>query len=206
MVDTIQTLQDSFADRPRVYVSGNLLLYYEEGNRRKHVAPDVLVTIGIDKEPRRDYYLVWKEGKAPDFVGEITSKTTKREDQRTKLAIYRDILQVREYVLFDPRAEYLKPPLQGFRLAGGNYVPIEPVDGRLPSEILSLHLERDGERLRLFDPATGQYLLTRLERQEAAERRAEEERRRAEAAIADQRRLAEENERLRREIEALRRR
>jgi Uma2 family endonuclease len=211
MVDTIQTLQDFFADRPRVYVSGNLLLYYEEGNRRKHVAPDVLVTIGIDKEPRRDYYLVWKEGKAPDFVAEITSKTTKREDQKTKFAIYRDILSVREYVLFDPRAEYLKPPLQGFRRAGGDYVPIELVAGRLPSEILGLHLERDGERLRLFDPAMGQYLPTRLERQEAAERRAEEERRRAEeerhraeAAIADQRRLAEENERLRREIEALR--
>jgi hypothetical protein len=72
-------------------------------------------------------------------------------------------------------------------------------------------VERDGERLRLFDPATGQYLLTRLERQRAAERRAEEERRRAEeerrraeAAIVDQRRLAEENERLRREIEAVR--
>src|SRR5262249_58834307 len=120
----IQTLQDFFAGRPRVYVSGNLLLYYEEGNRRKHVAPDVLVTIGIDKEPRRDYYLVWKEGKAPDFVAEITSKTTKREDQKTKLAIYRDILRVPEYVLFDPRAEYLKPPLQGFRLVGPDYVPI----------------------------------------------------------------------------------
>jgi Uma2 family endonuclease len=56
----------------------------------------VLVTIGIDKEPRRDYYLVWKEGKAPDFVAEITSKTTKREDQKKKLAIYRDILRVPE--------------------------------------------------------------------------------------------------------------
>ncbi len=218
MTDTIQTLEDHFADRPRVYVSGNLLLYYEEGNRRKHIAPDVLVTIGIDKEPHRDYYLVWKEGKAPDFVAEITSKSTKREDQKTKFTIYRDILRVSEYVLFDPRAEYLKPPLQGFRLVGGDYVSIEPAAGRLPSETLGLHLERDGERLRLFDPATGQYLLTRLERQEAAERRAEEERRRAEeerrraeeerrraeAAIADQRRLAEENERLRREIEALR--
>ena len=204
MVDTIQTLQDFFADRPRVYVSGNLLLYYEERNRRKHVAPDVLVTFDINKEPRRDYYLVWKEGKAPDFVAEITSKSTKNEDQKTKFEVYRDLLRVTEYVLFDPRAEYLKPPLQGYRLVGADYVPIEPVAGRLPSEILGLHLERDGERLRLFDPATGQYLLTRLERQEAAEHRAEEERRRAEEAIADQRRLAEENARLRREIEALR--
>jgi Uma2 family endonuclease len=225
MVDAIQVLDDRFADRPDVYVSGNLLLYYEEGNRRKHISPDVLVAIGVPKRPRRDYYLLWEERKAPDFVAEITSKTTKREDQKTKLAIYRDILRVPEYVLFDPRAEYLKPPLQGFRLVGGDYVPIEPVAGRLPSAVLGIHLERDGERLRLFDPATGEYLLTRLERQEAAERRAEAEheraeaerrraeaerrraeaeRQRAESAEAAQRRFAAENERLRREIEALR--
>ncbi len=211
LVDTIQTLEDYFADRPRVYVGGNLLLFYEEGNRRKHVAPDVLVALDVPKLPLRDHYLVWVEGKAPDFITEITSRSTRKEDQKTKFAIYRDILRVREYVLFDPRAEYLKPPLQGYRLAGGDYVPIEPVAGRLPSEVLGLHLERDGERLRLFDPATGQYLLTRLERRDAADRRAEDADRRAEdadrraeEAVADRRRLAEENERLRREIEALR--
>ena len=43
MIDTIQVLRDHFADRPNVYVWGNLLLYYEEGNPRKHVSPDVLV-------------------------------------------------------------------------------------------------------------------------------------------------------------------
>ena len=63
MIDAIKTLQDYFADEPRVHVGGNLLLYYEEGNPRKHVSPDVFVAFGIDKEPRRDYYLVWK-GKA----------------------------------------------------------------------------------------------------------------------------------------------
>jgi hypothetical protein len=104
----------------------------------------------------------------------------------------------------DPRAEYLTSPLQGFRRVGGGDASIEPDAGRRPSEMLGLHRERDGDRLRLFDPATGQYLLTRLERQQAAERSAEGERRRAEAAVADQRRLAEENERLRPEIEALR--
>ncbi len=190
LVDTIQMLEDYFADRPRVYVGGNLLLFYEEGNRRKHVAPDVLVALGVAKEPLRDHYLVWVEGKAPDFIAEITSRTTRREDEKKKLVIYRDILKVPEYVLFDPRGEYLDPPLQGFRLVGGDYAPIEAVGGRLPSEVLGLHLERDGERLRLFDPATGRRLLTRLERAEAAE--------------AERRRLADEVERLRREIEALR--
>ena len=133
MIDAIQLLEDYFADQPNVYVCGNLLLYYEEGNPRKHVSPDVLVALGVPKEPHRDYYLVWKEGKAPDFVVEITSKSTKREDKKKKFEIYRDILKVPEYFLFDPSADYLDPPLQGFRLVGGEYVPIEPVAGRLPS-------------------------------------------------------------------------
>jgi Uma2 family endonuclease len=204
MIDTIQVLQDYFADDPNVYVWGNLLLYYEEGDPRKHVSPDVLVAFDVPKEPKRENYLVWKEGKAPDFVVEITSKSTKQEDKKKKFRIYRDILRVSEYFLFNPTEDYLDPPLQGFRLVRGKYVPIEPIAGRLPSQVLGLHLERDGEQLRLFDPAMGQRLLTRLEAREAAERRAAEERRRAEAAEAAQRRLAEENERLRREIEALR--
>jgi Uma2 family endonuclease len=233
MIDTILLLRDHFENRPDVYVGGNLLLYYEEGNPRRHVAPDVFVALGVAKEPPRDYYLVWKEGKAPDLVLEITSKSTKREDRKKKFEIYRDILGVPEYILFDPTEDFLHPPLQGFRLAAGEYVSIEPIAGRLPSQVLGLHLERDGQQLRLFDPATGQRLLTRLEGRQAAERRAEEarvkaeekglraeeehrraeeehrraeeERERAEAAETARQSLAEENERLRREIEALRR-
>ncbi len=233
MIESIQALEDHFDQQPNVYVCGNMLLYYEEGNPRKHVSPDVFVALGVPKKPPRDYYLVWKEGKAPDFVIEITSKSTKREDKNKKFVIYRDILKVSELFLFDPTEDYLHPPLQGFRLVGGDYVSIEPVAGRLPSRLVGLHLERDGSKLRLFDPATGKRMPTRLEAREAAERRADEterraddekrradhaqrraddERRRADDehsraqdAKAAQQRLAEENERLRREIEALRR-
>jgi Uma2 family endonuclease len=197
LIDAIQALKDFYACQPNVYVGGNLLLYYEEGNRRKHVSPDVLVALGVPKEPKRDYYLLWQEGKAPDFVIEITSKSTRREDQNKKLVLYRDVLRVSEYFMFDPRSEYLQPPLQGFRLVGGEYVPIDPIAGRLPSQVLGLHLERDGQHLHMFDPTTGQRLMTRLEARETAEQRT----RAAEAALLS---LAEETERLRREIEALR--
>ena len=128
MVDVIDTLGHRFAHDPLVYVSGNLLLYYKEGDRRKHVSPDVLVAFGVPKEPPRDYYLVWKEGKAPDAVIEITSKSTKREDKTTKWKLYRDVLKVPEYFQFDPTEDYLKPPLQGFRLVAGEYRPIQPVE------------------------------------------------------------------------------
>src|SRR5689334_2350879 len=41
MIALIQTLREYFRRRPRVYVWGNLLVFYERGNRRKHVSPDV---------------------------------------------------------------------------------------------------------------------------------------------------------------------
>src|SRR3954449_2489350 len=65
MVDVIQTLQDHFAAVPDVYVWGNLLLFYEEGDRRKHISPDVFVVFGVPKLPPRDHYLLWQEGKGP---------------------------------------------------------------------------------------------------------------------------------------------
>jgi Uma2 family endonuclease len=205
MVDVIETLKDHFAADPNVYVSGNILLFYEEGNRRKHVSPDVLVVRGVPKLPLRDYFLLWREGKAPDVVIEITSKTTRREDQTKKLTLYRDVLKVAEYFQFDPTEDYLKPSLQGSRLEGGQYVPIEPVDGRIPSVLLELHLERRGTELRLFDPATGRCLSTRAERlaEETAARQREAAARQRESAARQ--RAEAENEQLRRELDALRR-
>jgi Uma2 family endonuclease len=219
MVDLIQMLKDHFADQSDVYVSGNLLMFYVEGDRRKHLSPDVFVVRGVEKK-NRDNYLVWEEGKAPDAVIEITSKSTRREDQGKKKELYRTVLKVPEYFQFDPTQDYLKPALQGFRLIDGDYLPIEPVNGGLPSEVLGLHLVRDDQRLRLYNPATGEELLTAVEgralavtsvavaevaRQEQ-QQRAEAERQRAEAAEAARRHLADENDRLRKEIEALRRR
>ena len=207
MIDLIETLKDHFADDPDVYVSGNLLVFYERGNRRRHISLDVFAVRGVPKLPRRDYYLIWREGKAPEMVIEVTSKSTRKEDQTKKRVVYRDVLKVAEYFLFDPTEDYLKPPFQGFRLVQGDYVPIKPVQGRLPSEVLGLHLERSGEELKLFDPTrTGRWLPTPRERAEAERQRAETESRRAESEKAERVRMAAEIERLRREIEALKNR
>ena len=191
MVDVIQTLQDRFAADPNVYVSGNLLLFYEEGNRRKHVAPDAFLVRGVPKLPPRDYYLLWEEGKSPDLVIEITSKTTKHEDQKTKWTLYRDVLKVREYFQFDPTEDYLKPSLQGHRLDEGQFVAIEPVAGRLPSDTLGLHLERRGTELRLYDPTTDRCLLTPLEARQQAEADRQREAEARQQAEADRQREAE---------------
>ncbi len=197
MTDLIAVLEERYATDQNVYVSGNMMMYYEEGNKRKHVSPDVFVTLGIPKLPERKYYLTWKEGKGPDVVFELTSKSTKKEDLKKKFELYRDRLFVREYFLFDPEEEYLRPSLQGFRLQTGSYLPIDAIDGRLPSELLRLHLVRQGLDLRLYDPTTRLVLLTPQE-QLARTRLI------LEGSETARRQVETELERLRREVEELR--
>ena len=54
--------------RDDVYVGSNNFLYYERGNPRAVVAPDVYVVMGAPTSPPRDTYMLWNEPKGPDFV------------------------------------------------------------------------------------------------------------------------------------------
>ena len=56
-----------YQGRDDVYVVGNLLLYYQEGDPGKSVSPDLMVVFGAPKHIRSSYRL-WEEPKAPDFV------------------------------------------------------------------------------------------------------------------------------------------
>src|SRR5205823_890682 len=106
------------------------------------------------------------------------------------------VLEVKEYFLFDPRSDYLEPRLTGYRLSKGDYVPILLVQGRMPSKVLGLQLKAEGTSLRLYDPQTGQWLATPGERATRAEEQTSQ-------IQAEARRLAEENQRLRHELERL---
>jgi Uma2 family endonuclease len=192
LTDQIAMLSAWFAGDPMVYVSGNMFVYYVRGNRNKHVAPDIFVVRGVPKDKPRKTYRIWEEGKSLDAIIELTSQSTREEDEEDKFVIYRDVLKVPEYFLFDPYGEYLVPPLKGYRLVRRKYVPIQPVAGRLSSEVLGLHLEANGPVLRLYDAAAGRWLLTPAERIAEAEAAKEN----AEAEV----------QRLRRELDALRRR
>jgi Uma2 family endonuclease len=225
-IDLIQALQDWFVDDPLAYVSGDEFLYYVEGQPRFVVSPDIWCVRGIDKTILRPIYKTWLEGgKGPELVVEVTSPSTRRVDKGKKFRIYQEALKVREYFLFDPLDEYLDPVLQGYRLVDGLYQRIEPEGGRLPSEVLGLHLEADGIFVRLFNPATGQRLLNRLERLEKKDATIQEKDatiqekdatiqekdatiQEKDATIQEKdeafRQIEAENERLRRELEALR--
>ncbi len=193
MFELIGMLQAFFRADPHVYISGNLFLYYQEGDPRRVVAPDVFVVPGIPNEPRRTYKL-WEEEVVPAVVFELTSRSTRREDLHSKYDLY-ERLGVREYFLFDPLGEYLRPPLQGYRLHQGRYRPLAvDADGSLWSAALGLALHARGAQLRLYDPAGQRWLPTPQEAEtarRAAEGRAQEAEDRA-SVEAGARRVAEE--------------
>jgi Uma2 family endonuclease len=203
----VEALDLYFQDRPDVYVSGNLFIYYEEENPEAVVAPDVFVVFGAPKHDRATYQL-WREPKAPDFVLEITSRSTRSKDQGPKRGTYA-FLGVQEYMQYDPTQDYLRPPLQGFRLVGENYEPLPrtTLPDRtlvLHSEVLGLELRLNDGVLRFFDPTTSRYLLSYQEAEQARQaaeqaRQAAETRARQEATAraAAEARLAELEARLR---------
>jgi Uma2 family endonuclease len=166
----------------RVYVSGNLLVYYEQGNPKKCVVPDAFVVKDMHVRNRRIYKL-WVEGKPPEVVIETTSRKTRKTDTEEKPKLYAR-LGVREYFLYDPIQEYLDPPLQGYRLSEDGYVRLELDTTRsLVSEELGLRLRVEENLLQFYRLDTGERLLTAEERmaREVELRRQETEGRQREA-------------------------
>ena len=157
MVYVIGMLRAYFHHKADAYVGGNMFLYYEEGDPRQCVSPDVFVAFGVSPHERRSWF-VWQEGKAPDVIFEFTSRSTRAVDQGAKRGLYA-YLGVQEYFLFDPLGDYLRPRLQGFRLVDGSYQNIPMVDGQLLSEPLGLRLQANGAQLDLFEAATKRRLL-----------------------------------------------
>jgi Uma2 family endonuclease len=212
MVYLLEALRDYFRDDPQIYVTGNIFLYYrDEAHVKQSVSPDILAVRGVAKHKRRIYDLD-KELLAPQLVIELTSASTKVEDLVTKRYIYRN-LGVSEYYLFDPYSEILEQPnFRGFRLEGGDYVPM--VGSRLSSQVLGLDMRVEDGFLRLYDPKTGDLLLDHdlaqaARRKAQAKARAAETKARSAAKKAAQesaaRKAAEEElARLREEVSKLR--
>lgn len=154
ILDLLFGLNGRYIAVPDAWVGGNFFLYYEEGNPKARVSPDVMLVKGAGKWSRPNYRL-WQE-KPPTLIVEVTSRKTRRKDEGPKKSLYERI-GTEEYILFDPLREYLRPRLQGFRLARGHYQPIPvELDGSLLSRTTGLRMRPEGERLRLVDASTGE--------------------------------------------------
>ncbi|MCY4655161.1 MAG: Uma2 family endonuclease [Dehalococcoidia bacterium] len=172
-------LSAHFSEEPDIYVTGDMLIYFVEGDPRRSVAPDVFLIPNLDKRFRTSYFM-WLEGQVPSFIMEVTSNSTWREDIGRKRDLY-ESWGVSEYWLYDPTEETrLTTLLQGFRLVDDAYEPIEiEFDGesyRGFSSALGLELHARKDWFSFFNPATGEYLknLEESERARVSERRARE--------------------------------
>jgi hypothetical protein len=171
--------------------------FLPSGSLRRY--PDLMIAFGVDPALYRasNGYIISEQGKPPDFVLEIASRSTGREDTGPKRRDY-EALGISEYWRFDETGEFHHTRLAGDRLADGQYQPIaieELADGILQgySEVMDLHIRWERGHLRWHDPATGRHIAT-FEDERAP---ANDERARADNAEARVRELEEKLRRLR---------
>lgn len=131
----------------------------------------------------------------PQFVIEVTSESTWRDDVEAKRDLYL-LAGVREYVVFDPTGEFLTERVRGWQAGEDGWqlwLPVADLDDRATwrSDVLGLTLRVEGPLLRFDHPASGPLLLRReamrhwrtaQQAREAAEQAREAAERRAEAA------------------------
>ncbi|ABU59422.1 Uma2 family endonuclease [Roseiflexus castenholzii] len=160
-----------FADRPDVFVAGDLLWYPVEGRPDIRRAPDVLVAIGRPKGDR-GAYLQWEEGnQPPQAVFEVLSPGNTLREMARKFEFY-NRYGVQEYYLIDPE----RGDVSGWVRQDGVLTVIDDIDGWV-SPLLGVRFTvRDGA-IQLFYP-DGRPFLTF---EELAQARAAEARARAEA-------------------------
>ena len=193
LTDTVSALRVRYHGRSDVYIAGDMLIYYRMNRPEFSVAPDVYAVFGALGNHPRDSWLVWREGKAPDFVMEIASQSTWQRDRDAKRDIYAG-MGVTEYWRYDPTGRFFTPALVGERLVGGTYrrLPLATDAAgvlRCHSGILELDIcVLPGLELRLYDPAAEEWLRTHqetadaLRSSETALRRSENARRESENA------------------------
>jgi len=153
-------------------VLGNQFLYYAQGLPRMRVAPDVMVIFDV-AAGGRDNYKIWEEGQVPAVIFEITSKGTQDVDTGIKRELYAQ-MGVQEYWLFDPKNEWVKGQLQGYRLNDDDeYDRIN--DGQ--SLVLGLRLSIEDKKIALHRLDNGEKLPfpSELAEQVAQERQAKQE-------------------------------
>ena len=155
MNNVIEPLERHFIGQTDVYVTGNIMFYYVEGDNRKSISPDAMVVKGVAKRRRRIFRL-WDE-RPPCVVFEISSNSTRSEDFKKKLGLYAQF-GVPEYYIFDPEQMNAAKAWTVFHLVDGTYQRQAIVNGRIFSPELGLEIVQEGQTLRFFDPATQQFL------------------------------------------------
>ena len=112
--------------RHTFYMGANMFIYYSMSQARNQdfKGPDVFLVKDVDGLRKRLSWMVWDEdGRYPDVIIELMSKSTRKNDLGKKKTLYERTFRTAEYFCVDPEVETLK----GWRHTGVNgYAPIEP--------------------------------------------------------------------------------
>lgn len=168
IADFLNILKLYFKNREDVFLSGNMNLYYEEGNPKKWYAPDLLVAFGVPNRERSSYQ-VWKEKVFPQVIFEVASGSTWKEDVGEKYEIY-ELFGVEEYYILDPELARLPAPLMAFHRQGERLLAAPVNDDRIFSPRLGLEIVRTANNFRLFNPQTNEFLRTLEESESEVEK------------------------------------
>jgi Uma2 family endonuclease len=189
----IEVLTWLFRDRRDYFVGGNMFIYYseEQARTRRYRGPDFFYVDGVDFNPDRPYWCVWREeGRYPDVIVELLSPSTAVEDRTTKKALYERTFHTHEYVCYDPstgalegwrlgarrRYRAIKPDKRGWLWLEGLQLWLGPWRGR--------YLDRDAVWLRFYD-TEGRLVPTRAEAEAQRADAAEAELARLKARLAE---------------------
>ena len=153
---------------PTILIGSQIPIYYEAARPGvsgppPHVIPDCLIAFDVDTSAiwARVGYDPIQNGKPPDFVMEVASYSTRRNDTERKREIYRQI-GVPEYWRFDPTGgRYYGQAIIGEELVNGQYRQFPPnryPDGAVgaTSLVLNLNFRWRDEQFRIHNPATGE--------------------------------------------------
>ncbi len=127
IAEFLKDLEAHLGDVESLFMISNIPIRYNPENHRLFVAPDWYISFNVDIAAIRyeTSYNVWEIGKPPEFALEVASPSTFQRDIYEKPGIYARI-GIPEYWMFDPTGGRLYgQPLTGFRLANGEYEPIE---------------------------------------------------------------------------------
>ncbi|XXX75379.1 Uma2 family endonuclease [Sorangium sp. So ce134] len=128
----------------RVYVSGNLAVYYP-GERV--FSPDVIAVADVETH-ERERWVVSEEGRGLDVALEVIVRGKRRKDLQRNVEWFAR-LGIPEYFVYDRK----RGSLRGFRLASSSaraYEPVIPQRGHYASRVLGLDLVIEGGRLRFY--------------------------------------------------------
>ena len=146
-------------------VYSELPLGWNHRRQRGMRVPDILVAFNVNRNfiVADGGYSIEDHGKPPEFVLEIASPTTSRNDETVKRRDYANFRVIEYWRFDDTEGKLYRAALAGDRLVNGEYEPIEVVEVSWAriwgySAVLNLYVCWEYGYLRWYDPVTQRYL------------------------------------------------